>query len=354
MTQFPVLQILEGDNNLSLSLQGEDENLYLFGDASNSVVYELSKKLDHLRTNYYSPLYKQYVPSNSGYLQANQTLQGNDGNLYHFTENGNFIGCSLCDSKLLNGEATQWNHYNADGTLAGITSFDDDGNDFLYEGGFELSGFKLGKMKIGGFKMPKMGSFKMPKLSMPKLKISMPKLPNFKMPKLPNFKMPKLPNFKVPDIGKGLSKIGSKIGKALDTHVRKVGEAFDAAGNMVSSLAESATGLATGLMDSFNPNSQKMAQEQAQEEEQGLTQQDPGYSDENGYTASDGVYYSHDNQYYFDFQTNQWIPLNQESSDPFKEIGYSDENGYRSNDGLFYSHDGQYVLNEQTNEWIMA
>lgn len=358
MTRFPTLQILEGEN-LSLSLQGDDDSQFLFGDESGSNLYQLSKSLDHLRKNYYSPLYKKYVPENSGYIQVNRSLQGEDGNLYHFTLSGDFLGCSVCSfTGLLAGEnITQYTHYNFDGTLAGVTIENQDGRQFLYEGGYELSGFNLGKLKIGGgFKLPNLGklNFKVPKFNLPKLS-------------LPKIKLPKLPNFKVPDIGKQLSKATSSIskgvsnvGKQLEKGVSNVGKQiekgvtkhFENIGEVLETVGDVATGLLDTAGSLLGPNQGQAMEEQPAEEE--LTPQDPGYSDENGYTASDGVYYSHDGNYYFDFQTNQWVPLNQETGVQYSDIGYSDDNGYRASDGLFYSHDGQYVLNEQTNEWIQT
>ncbi|TGM28235.1 hypothetical protein [Leptospira levettii] len=359
MTRFPKLQVLEGEN-LSLSLHGEDDNIFLFGDESGSLQYQLSKKFDHLRSTYYSPLYKQYVPSNSGYIQAKQTLQGEDGNLYHFTLSGDFLGCSLCSfAGLLAGESfLQYNHYNADGTLAGITLQTGNENQFLYEGGYELSGFNLGKLKFGGgFKLPKLGNIKVPKMNIKIPKINIPKL------SIPKINLPKLPNFKIPDIGKsfsnvtsqigkGFSNIGSQVSKGLQTFENFNKDVFE---TIVTKPIEAIADVAQGVLESasgiLSPNQGQIPEEQPQEE-QALTPQDPGYSDESGYTASDGIYYSHDNQFYFDFTRNEWVSINQNSEPGFSDIGYKDENGYRSSDGLFYSHDGQYVLNEQTNEWI--
>lgn len=361
MTRFPTLQVLEGEN-LSLSLHGEDDNVFLFGDESGSLQYQLSKKLDHLRSNYYSPLYKRFVPSNSGYIQANQTLQGEDGNLYHFTLSGDFLGCSICSfTGLLAGESlVQYNHYNADGTLAGVTLQNGNDRQFLYEGGYELSGFNLGKLKIGGgFKLPKLGNIKVPKMNISIPKINIPKL------SIPKISLPKLPNFKIPDIGKSLSKVTSQIGKGVSnigTQVSKGFQSFenfnkDVLDTLVSKPLEAIADVAKGVLETaggiLSPNQGQIPEEQSQEE-QALTPQDPGYQDENGFTASDGVYYSHDGQYYFDFTTNEWVSLNQTTGPSFSDIGYSDENGYRSSDGLFYSHDGQYVLNEQTNQWIQT
>lgn len=361
MTRFPILQILEGEN-LSVSLQGENDTAFLFGDDSGAYLFELSKKFDHLRSNYFSPLYKKQVPSNSGYFSPAQTLEGEDGNLYHFSEKGDLLGCSLCSfaGMLAGEEIEQYDHYNQDGTLAGVTVIDANGKQFLYEGGYELNGFSLGK--IGGFKMPKIGGFKMPKIKMPKMKINIPKI---KIPKINtkiNIPKIKMPNFKVPNIGKqigkatsqigkGFSNIGNQIGKGVNKYISNIGEGFQAVGDLATGLLDTAGSL-------LSPGAEGMPQEEQTEEGAGeLTPQDPGYTDENGYTASDGIYYSHDNQNYFDFQANQWIPLNantEQNTGGFSEIGYTDENGYRADDGLFYSHDGQYVLNEQTNEWIQT
>ncbi|MCG6152613.1 hypothetical protein [Leptospira bandrabouensis] len=332
-----------------MSLHGEDDNVFLFGDESGSLQYQLSKNLDHLRSNYYSSLYKQFVPANSGYIQAQQTLQGEDGNLYHFTLSGDLLGCSICSfTGLLAGESlTQYNHYNADGTLAGITLLNGNDKQFLYEGGYELSGFNLGKLKIGGgFKLPKIGNIKMPKLNVKIPKINVPKL------SIPKINLPKLPNFKMPDIGKGLTNIGKQVTKGFDSLNQLNKDVFE---TLVTKPLEAIGDVASTLLDTagsiLGPNQGQPMEEQPQEE-QALTPQYPGYQDENGYTASDGVFYSHDNQYYFDFNTNQWIPLNQESGPQFSDVGYTDQNGFRADDGLFYSHDGQYVLNEQTNQWI--
>lgn len=362
MTSYPTLQILEGEN-LSLSLQGDDDNQFLFGDESGSNLYQLSKSLDHLRKNYFSPLYKTYVPVNSGYIQPSHTLEGEDGNFYHFDADENFLGCSLCSvaSTLAGDEITEFHHFNADGTLAGVTVTDENGKEFLYEGGYELSGFSLGKLKLGGFKLPKMKvnipkvKFRAPKIKMPQMpKIKLPKLPSFKMPnvKLPNFKMPKLPDVgkavgKVTDqIGKGVSNIGNQIGKGVSKWASNISEGLQAVGELSTGLLSQAGNLL--------PGGEQMPGEGQEEESGELTPQDPGYTDENGYTASDGVFYSHDNTSYFDFQTNQWIPIESQSEqgNDFSSIGYTDENGYRAQDGLFYSHDGSNVLNEQTNQWI--
>lgn len=364
MAFYPTLQILEGEN-LSLSLQGDDDNQFLFGDESGSNLYQLSKSLDHIRKNYYSPLYKQYVPVNAGLVNASHTLEGDDGNFYHFDAQENFLGCSLCSiaSTLAGDEIREFHHFNADGTLAGVTVTDENGKEFLYEGAYELSGFSFGKMKFGSLKLPKMKlnipkmKFNVPKIKIPQMpKINIPKLPAFKMPniKMPNFKMPKLP-----DVGKQLSKGWQGLEKGMS----KGWQSFerlnkDLAENLITKPFEAIGDLATGLLDTagslLTPGGEQMPQEGQEEGSGELTPQDPGYTDENGYTASDGVYYSHDNLSYFDFQRNEWIPLNPEADQgsDFSQVGYTDENGFRADDGLFYSHDGQYILNEQTNEWI--
>jgi len=351
---------LEGDHSrdgLFIFPHEVESGYTLLGDSNSNKRFKVSLDGDYIEEQYYSPLYNTYKPNNDGILKPKETwIKGNNGFYWHSDEAGNLLGCSVCiaDQTLAGEDVDAYYHFNLDGTLAGYSIPSEDGKIVTLAGvdelGFSFKGFK--GLKMPSFKMPSFkANFKLPKISLPKFKIPKISIPKFNIPKI---KIPKIsiPKFKVPDIGKHLSNVTSKIGKAVDTHARKIGEAVNAAGNIVSDIAQGAAGLVTGLTSSFMPGGGGMQEEGYPEEEQQPTDYtQPGYEDEQGYTASDGNYYLHDGSQYLNNQTGQWESMNQAPTD-YTQPGYEDEQGYTASDGNYYLHDGSQYLNNQTGEWV--
>jgi len=351
---------LEGDHSrdgLFIFPHEVESGYTLLGDSNSNKRFKVSLDGDYIEEQYYSPLYNTYKPNNDGILKPKETwIKGNNGFYWHSDEVGNLLGCSVCiaDQTLAGEDVDAYYHFNLDGTLAGYSIPSEDGKIVTLAGvdelGFSFKGFK--GLKMPSFKMPSFkANFKLPKISLPKFKIPKIKIPKFNIPKI---KIPKIsiPKFKVPDIGKNLSNVASKIGKAVDTHARKIGEAVNAAGNIVSDIAQGAAGLVTGLTSSFMPGGGGMQEEGYPEEEQQPTDYtQPGYEDEQGYTASDGNYYLHDGTQFLNNQTGQWESMNQAPTD-YTQPGYEDEQGYTASDGNYYLHDGSQYLNNQTGEWV--
>ena len=142
-----------------------------------------------------------------------QTLRHED-KLIHLANDNTFLGFTegYTDYQYeLNGEedtSAVYMHYNEDGTLAGITAFDEESNSFVtlegvYDSNLELGRFgflkNFGKFKLPKFKMPRIKAPRMPRMRLPKFKVPRIRMPKIKLPK---FKMPKikLPKFKMPDL----------------------------------------------------------------------------------------------------------------------------------------------------------
>lgn len=348
------LYILEGNESKPGDLRFlERTNTHvLLGNDSIGKKYSVSLNGDHAVGYHYSPFYEKYVQSNFGTEEVQNSFQDENGVIWHTGKNGFLLGCTFCvtDKNLGADSPETYFHINLDGTLAGI-SVPRDSDHVTLEGSYELGFFK------GGFKLPKL-SF--PKISLPKVSLPKIKLPKFKLPKLqiPKIKMPKIDTSgiskSISSVGKNIGKIGSKIGKAVDTHMQKIGEVGTKIGEVATSIVDTGLNLVSNLAQGMGPGG---GQAQPEEEQAGDPSQ-PGYEDEQGYTASDGMYYLHDGSGYMNPQTEEWFNMDGspygEVSQPssYNEIGYQDANGYTAEDGMYYLNDGSGFLNPNTNEWF--
>ncbi|TGN07453.1 hypothetical protein [Leptospira bandrabouensis] len=346
----PTLMTLEGnrsESDLILIPQTKEhkaEGVYLFGDNQTGKQFKVSLNGDSIKQLEYSPLYRQYLPSNNGYVEAKESFMDEDGVLWHSDKNGFLLGCSVCVSNqtLAGDEPEIFYHFNLDGSMAGYSLPDQSGRYVTLSGVDELGFFK-------GLKMP---SFKAPKISMPKMsfpKISLPKfsMPKISIPKLPKISMPKLNTSGITkgisNVGKSISKVGSKIGQAVDTHFQKVGEAVSKAGEFASSIVSTGMNVVSNLM----PGGQQQAMEEedpyaqdpyAEDPYAGQTQEQPmdftvpGYQDEQGYTASDGMYYLNDGTGFLNPQTNEWFNMD---GTPYGSTNQSYEQIYTDSQYLY-------------------
>lgn len=360
----PTLVTLEGDrteNDLLLFPQTEEdekEGIYLFGDNVSGKRFKVSLAGDSIEQLEYSPLYRNYVSSNQGTQEAQETFLADDGLYWHADKNGFLLGCSVCivDESLNGDESPQiFYHFNLDGSLAGY-SLPDQNQNFVTLSGVDELGFFKG-LKMPSFKMPKLP--KIPKIKAPKMpKIKMPKLPKFKMPKIkiPKIKMPKI---KVPDIGKAVSKVGSQIGKGVSNIGNQIGKGIQKHVENIAQVAETiAEGpgrlldVATGILAPGGGEGEAGEEEQASD----ITQ--PGYQDEQGYTGEDGLYYLNDGSGYMNPQTEEWFnmdgtPMGQsEQASDITQPGYTDEQGYTADDGMYYLNDGSGYMDPQTQGWF--
>ncbi|TGN09771.1 hypothetical protein [Leptospira ilyithenensis] len=373
------LHILEGDHGKDgLSLLKQEKSHFLFGDSTIGKQYKVSLNGDHIVGYDYSPLYERYTPSNLGTEEAVESFQDSKGVIWHVGKKGNLLGCSVCieDGTLGNTSPQTIIHYNLDGTLAGISHPTAQNNYVLLEGAHEL-GISL---KVGGLKLPKlsMPKLSMPKISLPKIsipKISIPKIniPKFKIPKIniPKINIPKIdiPKIKVPDIGNMVSNIGQQISQGVSNVGQQISQGaqqftnealtkpLEAVGQAASGLVSTATSLVSNIL---NPNAGMATGQEAGAEEQPQDYTQPGYEDQQGYTASDGMYYLNDGSGFLDPQSGQWYAMDGSpyggqtgSTQPssYLEPGYQDANGYTANDGIYYLIDGSGYLDPTTNQY---
>lgn len=306
-----------GKDNLpeTLNFISRDKNYALFGDIEDNYRFNVSLAGDEIEVSSFSPLYKDYRPYNEGTETTHQTLEGEDGVLWHSDKEGNLLGCSVClESDELNGEEEEdWLHYNIDGSLAGYSIQRGQGHVTLSGGlsldGFGFKGFKAPSFKAIKFKAPKIKAPKLPKFKAPKLKIKAPKI-KFKAPKL-NMNTKGLTKG-ISSIGKGVSKavdsytkgvshIGDQIGKGVSKYVSNIAEGIGKVGDIASQVLDSAGGMLS--------DQQPGEEDTGEGEEENSDPTIPGYTDEDGYTDDDGLYYTNDGTLYQNPQTGEWFNI---------------------------------------------
>lgn len=293
----------------------KDESHALFGDSEDAFRFRVSLSGDQIETYEWSNLHQTHLPFNNGTEYSSSILAGEEeGAFWHLDEDNNLLGSSVCvcdTEETLNGEENEYYlHYNLDGSLAGYSIQRPSGDYVTLSGAVDLSGF--------GFKGLKMPSFKGIKIKAPKIKFKAPKI-KFKAPKL-KFKAPKLPKLNtrgisksvssigkgvsnaVSSVSKGIGNVGTQIGKGVQKHFSNLAEGIGKVGELANQALDTASSF-------LSPGGEGLPEEGSEEEEQITDPTIPGYTDEDGYTADDGLYYTNDGTLYQDPQTGEWFNI---------------------------------------------